>query len=310
MKNDIVNKNNVLLASAVKVLANATFNYYNKISYTFSGKEKDIETDYSYFGARYYNSDFSIWLSVDMMSDKYPHLSGYNYCELNPVMLIDPDGNSSGRPDDYFTKNDEYLGSDKKYGSTTDNIRIIDKKTWNYIENADATNEKKLDTLTNSNISTTLQNYVVGVNFSYPEQEKSFKPLAQGIANHYYKQTGYSLGELKDGNIYLFSRYKDGNRPLANGSFGEMFGLEKGKFNIGINPEDFGDKLNNKWDFVNIYIHERKSHGGDFKKGIPYVPYSYEQRAYRMQMRHSSWRLTSPAFKRLIKANALEYNVK
>jgi len=70
--------------------------------YTFSGKEKDIETDYGYFGARYYNSDFSIWLSVDMMSDKYPHLSGYNYCELNPIMLIDPDGNSSGRPTNYY----------------------------------------------------------------------------------------------------------------------------------------------------------------------------------------------------------------
>jgi len=94
MNKEIVNKNNVLLASAVKVLANATFNYYNKISYTFSGKEKDIETNYGYFGARYYNSDFSIWLSVDMMSDKYPHLSGYNYCELNPIMLIDPDGNN------------------------------------------------------------------------------------------------------------------------------------------------------------------------------------------------------------------------
>jgi len=32
--------------------------------YTFSAKEKDIETGYSYFGARYYTSDLSIWLSV------------------------------------------------------------------------------------------------------------------------------------------------------------------------------------------------------------------------------------------------------
>ena len=40
--------------------------------YTFSAKEKDDETQYSYFGARYYDSDLSVWLSVDPMSDKYP----------------------------------------------------------------------------------------------------------------------------------------------------------------------------------------------------------------------------------------------
>jgi RHS repeat-associated protein len=61
--------------------------------YTFSGKEKDAETGYGYFGARYYDSGLSIWLSVDPMSDKYPSMSPYNYCANNPVMLVDPDGN-------------------------------------------------------------------------------------------------------------------------------------------------------------------------------------------------------------------------
>jgi RHS repeat-associated protein len=62
------------------------------IRFTFSGKEKDEETGYSYFGARYYNSDISIWLSVDPLSDEYPSLSPYNYCANNPIMLVDPDG--------------------------------------------------------------------------------------------------------------------------------------------------------------------------------------------------------------------------
>ena len=34
--------------------------------YTFSAKERDAETGLSYFGARYYSSDLSIWLSVDL----------------------------------------------------------------------------------------------------------------------------------------------------------------------------------------------------------------------------------------------------
>ena len=60
--------------------------------YTFSAKEKDIETGYSYFGSRYYSSDLSIWLSVDPMSDKYPHQSNYIYCSNNPIIIIDPNG--------------------------------------------------------------------------------------------------------------------------------------------------------------------------------------------------------------------------
>ncbi len=58
----------------------------------FSGKEKDPETGYHYFGARYYNSDLSLWLSVDPMSDKYPSLSPYNYCAWNPMKIVDPNG--------------------------------------------------------------------------------------------------------------------------------------------------------------------------------------------------------------------------
>ena len=61
-------------------------------TFTFSAKEKDAETGFSYFGSRYYSSDLSIWLSVDPMSDKYPSLSPYVYCADNPIKLVDPNG--------------------------------------------------------------------------------------------------------------------------------------------------------------------------------------------------------------------------
>ncbi|MBO4503930.1 MAG: hypothetical protein J5730_03855 [Bacteroidales bacterium] len=87
-------------------------------SYTFSAKEKDSETGLTVtslrsvsssslskgqtslslhslirrFGARYYSSDLSIWLSVDPMASKYPSLSPYVYCADNPVKLVDPNG--------------------------------------------------------------------------------------------------------------------------------------------------------------------------------------------------------------------------
>ena len=60
--------------------------------FRFTGKERDAETGYDYFGARYYSSSLGIWLSVDPMSDKYPSLSPYVYCADNPVNAFDPDG--------------------------------------------------------------------------------------------------------------------------------------------------------------------------------------------------------------------------
>ncbi|MGD9494458.1 MAG: RHS repeat-associated core domain-containing protein [Bacteroidales bacterium] len=62
--------------------------------YTFSAKELDDETQYSYFGARYYDSDLSVWLSIDRYAGKYPNLSPYQYCAWNPVNAIDINGDS------------------------------------------------------------------------------------------------------------------------------------------------------------------------------------------------------------------------
>lgn len=62
-------------------------------SFTFTGKEKDAETGYGYFGARYMDHDLmTMWMSVDPMADKYPGMSPYSYCVNNPVKLVDPDG--------------------------------------------------------------------------------------------------------------------------------------------------------------------------------------------------------------------------
>ena len=73
--------------------------------YRFTGKERDTETGWDYFGARYYDSDLSVWLSVvpiaiGTMASKYPSMSAYMYCAGNPVMMVDPDGREFDDPDD------------------------------------------------------------------------------------------------------------------------------------------------------------------------------------------------------------------
>jgi RHS repeat-associated protein len=101
-------------------------------NYTFSAKEKDVETGLSYFGSRYYSSDLSIWLSVDPMSDKYPSLSPYTYCANNPVKLVDPNGEEVGQ---YWDWDGNYLGSDGKVD--LDVYFVSDEKSINTIKNND-----------------------------------------------------------------------------------------------------------------------------------------------------------------------------
>ena len=106
--------------------------------YTFSGKERDEETGFSYFGSRYYNSSLSIWLSVDPMSDKYPSTSPYTYCANNPVKLVDPNGEEIDGPDDppknifqkgwaAFKRFDNYLLSGHNDGANRGTITERDK---------------------------------------------------------------------------------------------------------------------------------------------------------------------------------------
>lgn len=64
--------------------------------FRFTGKERDEETGFGYFGARYMDHELmTMWISVDPLADKYPSISPYNYCLWNPVKLVDPDGNEA-----------------------------------------------------------------------------------------------------------------------------------------------------------------------------------------------------------------------
>ena len=59
--------------------------------YKFTGKERDAETGYDFFGARFY-WQAGTWLSVDPLADKYPNISPYAYAAWNPIKYVDPDG--------------------------------------------------------------------------------------------------------------------------------------------------------------------------------------------------------------------------
>ena len=64
----------------------------NNSPFKYNGKALDEETGNYYYGARYYDPKWSIFISVDPLAEKYPSISSYCYTLNNPLKFIDPDG--------------------------------------------------------------------------------------------------------------------------------------------------------------------------------------------------------------------------
>ena len=111
----------------------------NNSPFRFNAKELDClsreavrfgkETGNYYYGARYYDPKWSIWISVDPLAELMPEWSSYAYTFNNPVNFTDPtgmvpEGGGCDDPpcdDDYFDPNevqelDEVVVTADKYG--------------------------------------------------------------------------------------------------------------------------------------------------------------------------------------------------
>ena len=64
----------------------------NESKFKFTEKERDAESNYDYFGARYYDARIGRWGSVDPLQGKEPSKTPYHYTSDNPINKIDPTG--------------------------------------------------------------------------------------------------------------------------------------------------------------------------------------------------------------------------
>ncbi|MFL9839298.1 RHS repeat-associated core domain-containing protein, partial [Flavobacterium sp. ST-75] len=74
-----------------EMLVDEHINSFNT-PFKFNGKEYDEETGNYYYGARYYDPKWSIFIGVDPLAEKYSDWSSYAYCFNNPIIFVDPDG--------------------------------------------------------------------------------------------------------------------------------------------------------------------------------------------------------------------------
>ncbi|MDO5665388.1 MAG: RHS repeat-associated core domain-containing protein, partial [Bacteroidia bacterium] len=99
--------------------------------YKFNGKELDEETGLYYYGARYYDSSISVWLSVDPIALWQPvlevehyiegqhnggyfnsqNINVYGYTYQNPIIYVDPNGKQN-----YFSHGTGFTSSSNYFG--------------------------------------------------------------------------------------------------------------------------------------------------------------------------------------------------
>ena len=237
------------------------FDPYYKSSFT--GKERDSETGFSYFGARYYDSDLMTgWLSVDPMADKYPGLSPYAYCANNPIKLVDPNGEELALNDDIVIK-----------GTNNSSITLkTDAVDFTINTNTDFGGNYEIEDLENVAIG-----YEVGVNgtgaagvgFSFSGYIQNVMFLGGEHAGYWYTYLGGeaqmlaslaaegTVGAQKNWFIAWCNPQNGKNNPssFAGRYQGSQLGFQIKALGAGINGNvSYSISENNTWQMVSLGI--------------------------------------------------------
>jgi hypothetical protein len=195
-----------------------------------------------------------------------------NLCSGTLLQYIDPSGMEI---DDYFDIEGKYLGSDN---AKTDNVRIIDRATWDANKTVNEDGSESIDHKTGNMESVALS-------------ESDMSDQQQLSVYQHYNPTDLPLKASGD---------DPGNK------WGMSFVRKDGELSIDIKLE--GNKNNkvsdNANEIINLFSHENK-HYSDFKKmGESFNLWGNnprEQSAINAQMQHPSWNKTRLAFQNAMK---------
>ena len=174
----------------------------------FTGKERDEETGYSYFSARYLDHEIlTSFLSVDRYADKYPFISPYAYCVWNPIRLTDPTG------DTIDSESQQYLAEFRKKTQEFMEIHPQHRKVY----------EKALAELSALENSTQMYHIEKSNNFSYNQSGETTYDLRNNRVNIAFRD-GYE--NLAHELVHAF-QFEDGEMSFSrsNGKSGVLYDL-------------------------------------------------------------------------------------
>ena len=245
------------------------------VPYTFSAKEKDSETGYSYFGARYYDADISVWLSSDPLSDLYPSMSAYMYCAGNPVMLVDPDGRDHWK-----------IGDDGK-------ATLQDTKGRHIYVNGERLSKHNFTG--HEEAASTIATHYYDKNFS-----KNKYHLANGkISIASFKKDNFD----RNSSYNVDDNYNPDETSYATAMPGKGNSDEKNRINLFLVDGHMNSEFDNKYNLINCLSHERVH----LIQGATSSSTRNELQAYFKMMTHWSWSNTDGRFRSDMEGNVNEY---
>jgi RHS repeat-associated protein len=246
--------------------------------FKFNGKELDEESGMYYFEARYQRPP--VFISRDVLFEKYPTLSPYSYCANNPEKYVDPTGMVI---DDYFNEHGQYLGKDN---AQTDKVRIICQEDWD--------NNKIIGADGNATIE-----HQKGNDLSFCFSEANLDKSSQLAVYMHYNPTDLDvypdkkeLPTSQGGMIFQHRKNTQEDGTSTWTADGIAIRLQ-GNINC-----KFTDNAN---EIINMFIHEGQ-HYYDFKSmgGEAFDAESVrdlEKCAIEAQMNHSTWNKTRRYFR-------------
>ena len=179
--------------------------------FVFTGKERDEETGFGYFGARYMDHELTTgWLSVDPMADKYPSISPYAYCAWNPVKIVDPDGREVSP---VFSSTGNFRGCTKE-GYTGkiiiyDGDRKFDNLNADQLIQFTTKDKKKAEEYTFSEYRNTMTDNAKSMMYTHiVSQLNGYKVQGSGSLKP------FDIGELEGGKIF-FGKAPDNTKDGA-----------------------------------------------------------------------------------------------
>jgi len=213
----------------------------------FNGKELDRETGLYYYGARYYNPNTSIWLSVDPLAEEREWLSPYNFVQNNPINRIDPDG---ALDEPVYGSDGTYRG-DTREGFTGEVIIYDGDVDFSKMSASDLLSTKGADTYDNQRGSLTGD-----------AKSNIWTHIASQLEGQQIYDETFSMSDLKGGKIH----FDYARRP--KGSWVSSYVLGKGKGKIrGSDKYSYSTTVENIQSSVVVhewYSHIKKNNGGGF----------------------------------------------
>ena len=243
--------------------------------YKFTAKELDNETSYTYFGARYYDSDLSIWLSVDPMSDERRWVSPYAYCQWNPLILVDP----SGMLDDNYTVDEQgYIKLEEKTDDDFD--MLYTKESW---DNGTKDKSIKVDKgVLNSKKTFSITDKKTEEKFSLDMYQVKGDDKARSLFEFLDKNTNVEWGITGIGNqetnmlTTIHDKDNEAGGPfLLKNNYTIRYSTHSHPYNLNPSEQDikFAKKLNSKFNNATLYLYHKGFYIQYNEKGIVSNPF-------------------------------------